>query len=245
MNQQLEPAPKRVFTMANKYLVLMIEDEKPIRRFLKPYLESHDFKVVEAENAQEGLGLASSHKPDLILLDLGLPDMDGLVVLRRLREWTKVPIIILTARGKEKEKVEGLDAGADDYLAKPFDVEELMARIRVALRHLTHMNLQGDDPVFETLDFKVDLAARIVTVHGKEVHLTPNEYNLLALLIRHAGKVVTQKLIVNEIWGPGGDEQGRNLRLYIHQLRQKMESNPALPQYILTEPGVGYRLKYE
>lgn len=223
----------------------MIEDEKPIRRFLKPYLENHDFKVVEAETAHEGLALASSHKPDLILLDLGLPDLDGLVVLRRLREWTQVPVIILTARGKEKEKVEGLDAGADDYLAKPFDVEELMARIRVALKHLNNMKQQGNEPVFETADFKVDLSARIVTVHGKEVHLTPNEYNLLALLIRHAGKVVTQKLIIGEIWGPGGDEQGRNLRLYIHQLRQKLESDPALPQYLLTEPGVGYRLKYE
>jgi two-component system, OmpR family, KDP operon response regulator KdpE len=231
--------------MSNKYLVLMIEDEKPIRRFLKPYLESHDFKVIEAANAQEGQALAASHKPDLILLDLGLPDQDGLVVLRRLREWTQVPVIILTARGKEKEKVEGLDSGADDYLAKPFDVEELMARIRVALRHLHSIKNQGNEPVFETPDFKVDLAARVVTLRGKETHLTPNEYNLLALLIRHAGKVVTQKLIMTEIWGPNSDDQGRSLRLYIHQLRQKMEIDPALPRYILTEPGVGYRLKYE
>ena len=231
--------------MSNKHLVLMIEDEKPIRRFLKPYLENHGFKVIEAENGEEGMALAASHKPDLILLDLGLPDKDGLVVLRRLREWTQVPVIILTARGKEKEKVDGLDSGADDYLAKPFDVEELMARIRVALRHLTSMKTQGEEPVFETPDFKVDLAARIVTLRGKEIHLTPNEYNLLAFLIRHAGKVVTQKLIMNEIWGPNSDDQGRSLRLYIHQLRQKMESDPALPRYILTEPGVGYRLKYE
>jgi two-component system KDP operon response regulator KdpE len=231
--------------MSSKYLILMIEDEKPIRRFLKPYLESHDFKVIEAENAQEGLGLASSHKPDIILLDLGLPDLDGLVLLKRLREWSQVPIIILTARGKEKEKVEGLDTGADDYLAKPFDVEELMARIRVALRHTQRMKQPGDESVFQTTDFKVDMAARVVTVRDKEMHLTPNEYNILALLIRHAGKVVTQKLIINEIWGEKGDEQGRSLRLYIHQLRQKMEADPALPKYILTEPGVGYRLKYE
>jgi two-component system KDP operon response regulator KdpE len=231
--------------MVNKHLLLMIEDEKPIRRFLKPYLESHDFKVVEAENAQEGLSLAASHKPDLILLDLGLPDMDGLVLLRRIREWTQVPVIILTARGKEKEKVEGLDAGADDYLAKPFAVEELMARIRVALKHLHNMKTQGDEPFFATPDFKVDLAARLVTVREKEVHLTPNEYNLLALLIHHAGKVVTQKLILAEIWGPNSDDQGRSIRLYIHQLRQKLEADPALPKYILTEPGVGYRLKYE
>ncbi len=231
--------------MAHKYLILMIEDEKPIRRFLKPYLESHDFKVIEAANAREGQALASSHKPDLILLDLGLPDEDGLVVLRRLREWSQVPVIILTARGKEKEKVEGLDAGADDYLAKPFDVEELMARIRVALKHLNSMKQQNDTPVFETPDFKVDLAARIVKVGGNEVHLTPNEFSLLAFLVRHAGKVVTQKLIINEIWGPTSDDQGRSLRLYIHLLRQKIETDPALPKYILTEPGVGYRLKYQ
>jgi len=245
MKQPIPEAPKQASKMVNKQLILMVEDEKPIRRFLKPYLETRGFKVVEACDGKEALALAASHKPDLILLDLGLPDMDGLAVLKRLREWSQVPIIILTARGKEKEKVEGLDGGADDYLAKPFDIEELMARVRVALRHLERLKQPGDEPVFETADFKVDLAARIVTVRGQEVHLTPNEYNLLALLIRHAGKVVTQKLILTEVWGASGDDQGRSLRLYIHQLRQKMESDPALPRYILTEPGVGYRLKYE
>lgn len=231
--------------MQNKNVILMIEDEQPIRRFLKPYLESHDFKVLEAGTGEEGLALASSHKPDIILLDLGLPDLDGLVVLKRLREWTTAPIIILTARGKEKEKVEGLNAGADDYLGKPFDVEELMARVGVALRHVMRLKQGGEEPVFETPDFKVDLSARMVTVRGKEVHLTPNEYDLLALLIRYVGKVVTQKQIVQEIWGPNSGEQGSSLRLYIHQLRQKLETKPAHPKYILTEQGVGYRLKYE
>jgi two-component system KDP operon response regulator KdpE len=228
-----------------KQAILLIEDEKPIRRFIRPYLESKHFKVIEAVNAEEGLALASSHKPALILLDLGLPDKDGMEVLRRLREWTKTPVIILTARGSDKEKVEGLNAGADDYLAKPFAIEELEARIRVALRHLAEMKRQGEEPVFETRDFKVDLDARLVTVRGKETHLTPNEYDLLAILIRHAGKMVTQKAILDEIWGPHSVEQENSLRIYIHQLRQKIEPDPALPRYIQTEPGVGYRLKYE
>ena len=190
--------------MASKHLVLLIEDEKPIRRFIKPYLETQNFKVIEAKTGEEGLALASSHKPEIILLDLGLPDMDGMLVLNRLREWTKIPVIILTARGKDKEKVEGLNAGADDYLAKPFDVEELLARIRVGLRHFEDTKRQGAKPVFKTHDFKVDLDTRLVSVRGKEIHLTPNGSDLLALLIRHAGKVVTQKQIIDEIWGPHG-----------------------------------------
>jgi two-component system, OmpR family, KDP operon response regulator KdpE len=228
--------------MPNKHLVLLIEDEKPIRRFIKPYLETKDFKVVEAKNGEEGLALASSHKPEVILLDLGLPDMDGMVVLHRLREWTKIPVIILTARGKDKEKVEGLDAGADDYLAKPFDIEELVARIRAALRHLPQMKQQNDEPVFRTHDLKVDPEARLVTLRDKEIHLTPNEYNLLAFLFQHVGTPVTQKMIMDEIWGPHSGQESA-LRIYIHQLRQKIESDAAFPQYILTEPGVGYRLR--
>ena len=231
--------------MASDYTVLMVEDEPSIRRFLKPSLESHHFKVVEAVTGEEGLSLASSHKPDVILLDLGLPDMDGLEVIRRLREWSTSPIIVLTARGKEKDKIAGLDAGADDYLTKPFEVGELMARIRVALRHAQHLQQGKEEPVFETTDFKVDLAARVVRVRGKETHLTPNEYDLLALLIRHAGKVVTQKQILKEVWGPAGEDQAASLRLFIHQLRQKIEADPNRPKYIVTEPGVGYRLKYE
>jgi two-component system KDP operon response regulator KdpE len=231
--------------MPNKHVVLIIEDEKAIRRFVKPYLETHGFKVIEAKTGEEGLALASSHKPEVILLDLGLPDMDGMLVLSRLREWTKIPVIILTARGKDKEKVQGLEAGADDYLAKPFAVDELLARIRVCLRHLDDMKRQGAEPIFKTPDFKVDLDARLVTVKGKEVHLTPNEYHLLTLLIHHAGKVVTQKQIIDEIWGPHSPDQESSLRIYIHQLREKMESDAALPKYILTEPGVGYRLKWK
>ena len=230
--------------MTGNPVILMIEDEQPIRRFLKPSLQSHDFKVLEAEKGEEGLALASSHNPDLILLDLGLPDMDGLEVVKRVREWSTVPIIVITARGKEKDKIAGLDAGADDYLTKPFDMGELLARVRVALRHAEKVKAGGkQEAVFETPDFKVDLSARVVTVRGKDVHLTPNEYDLLAVLIRHAGKVVTQKQILQEVWGPGGSEQVQYLRIYVYQLRQKIESDPDRPHYILTESGVGYRLK--
>jgi two-component system, OmpR family, KDP operon response regulator KdpE len=231
--------------MSDHLTVLVIEDEAPIRRFLKPALESHGFKVIEAVTAQEGLSLASSHQPNVILLDLGLPDMDGLEVIRRLREWTTIPIIVLTAREKEKDKIEGLDAGADDYLTKPFDIGELMARVRVALRHLERVKRGEKEPVFETKDFKVDLTSRLVTVRGQEVHLTPHEYDLLALLVKHAGKVVTQKQILKEIWGPSADDQTQYLRLYVHQLRQKIEPDSNRPKYIVTEPGIGYRLKYE
>jgi len=216
--------------MADKGVVLVIEDELAIRRFLMPSLQSHGFKVLETGKGGEGLTLAASHNPDLILLDLGLPDMDGLEVVRRLREWSSTPIIIITARGKEKDKIAGLDAGADDYLTKPFDVGELMARIRVALRHAQRVKQGGQEAVFETPDFKVDLAARVVTVRGKEVHLTPNEYDLLAFLIRHAGKVVTQKQILQEVWGPASADQVQYLRIYVYQLRQKIEADPDRPQ---------------
>ncbi len=232
--------------MADQGVILLIEDELPIRRFLRPTLQSHSFKVVEAQTGGEGLALASSHNPDIVLLDLGLPDMDGLEVVKRLREWTTVPIVIITARGKEKDKIAGLDAGADDYLTKPFDVGELMARIRVALRHSTLLKSGGKQaPLFETPDFKVDLSARVVTVRGKEVHLTPNEYDLLAFLIRHSGKVVTQKQILQEVWGPASGDQVQYLRIYVYQLRHKIEADPDRPRYLLTESGVGYRLKTE
>ncbi len=232
--------------MTDNGTVLIIEDELPIRRFLKPSLQSHGFKVVEAVTGAEGLALASSHNPDIILLDLGLPDMDGLEVVKRLREWAATPIIVITARGKEKDKIAGLDAGADDYLTKPFDVGELLARIRVALRHAQRIQRGGkQDPVFEVPDFKVDLAARIVTVRGKEVHLTPNEYDLLAFLIRHAGKVVTQKQILQEVWGPASGDQVQYLRIYVYQLRRKIEADPDRPRYLITESGVGYRLKID
>jgi two-component system KDP operon response regulator KdpE len=229
--------------MADRPCVLLVEDELPIRRFLRPSLDGDGFKVVEAPNGREGLALASSHRPEIVLLDLGLPDMDGLEVIHRLREWTPVPIIVLTARGKERDKIAALDAGADDYLTKPFDVGELLARIRVALRHARRLKQGDEDPVYEKSGLKVDLAARVVSVDGKEIHLTPNEYGLLSILVRHAGKVVTQKQILKEVWGPGSDDQTHYLRLYIHQLRQKIEADPNRPRHIVTEPGVGYRLK--
>lgn len=229
--------------MADKPVVLLIEDEKPIRRFVKPYLENLDFKVIEAKSGKEGLALASSHQPKVILLDLGLPDMDGLEVLSQLRKWTQIPVIILTARGKDKDKVEGLNAGADDYLAKPFDVTELAARIRVALRHIELAKPQAEEPPFQTGDLKVDGAAHIVTVGGREVHLTPNEYDLLAFLARHVGNPVTHRMIMDEIWGRHSSDQEVSLRIHIHNLREKIEADVLVPEYILTEPGVGYRLK--
>ncbi len=230
----------------NKDVILMIEDELPIRRFLKPSLTSQKFKVVEAVTGEEGLALAASQNPDLILLDLGLPDMDGLKVIQKLREWTTVAIIVLTARGKEQDKILGLDAGADDYLTKPFNVGELLARVRVALRHARKVKQGEKEPVFETGGLKVDLDARLVYVKGKEIHLTPNEYDVLALLVRYAGKVVTQKQILKEVWGPAATEdQSQYLRTYLHQLREKIETDPTRPRYLITEPGVGYRLKEE
>jgi len=226
-----------------KQLILVIEDETSIRRFLKASLSNESFKVVETDKGEEGLALAASHHPQLILLDLGLPDMDGLEVLKRLRKVSPVPVIILTARGKDGDKIAGLDAGADDYLTKPFSVGELLARIRVALRHAQKAKT-GDAPaLFESKGLKVDLAKRLVLVKNKPVHLTPNEYDVLALLVRYAGKVVTQKQILTEIWGASNDSQ--NLRTYIHQLREKIEPDPNRPQYLITEQGIGYRLKDE
>jgi len=226
-------------------VILVIEDELAIRRFLNPYLKGQGFNVLEADAGEEGLSLADSRHPDIILLDLGLPDMDGLEVIERLRERTDVPVIILTARGKEEDKVKGLDAGADDYLTKPFGVEELLARIRVALRHGRKGGEEKPAESFESGDLKVDLATRTVRLRDSEIHLTPHEYGILVLLFRRAGKVVTQKQILREIWGHAGHEQEHYVRLYIHQLRGKIEDDPARPRYIITESGVGYRLKEE
>ncbi len=226
------------------WLVLVVEDEAPIRRFLKTALEAQGFKLLEAPTGTEAMAMAASHNPDVILLDLGLPDIDGLEVIRRIREWSHAPIIVISARGKDTEKVEGLDAGADDYLAKPFSVEELSARMRVAIRHLTRARGK-DEPVFQTGELRVDLAGRMVWVAGAEVHLTPIEFKLLAVLVRHSGKVVTQRQLLHEVWGPGSNEQAHYLRNYIHHLRHKLEADPARPVYLSTEPGVGYRLKYQ
>ena len=226
------------------WLVLVAEDEAPIRRFLKTALEAQGFKMIEAPTGTQAMSMAASHNPDIILLDLGLPDIDGLEVIRRIREWSHTPIIVISARGKDTEKVEGLDAGADDYLAKPFSVEELSARMRVAIRHLTRARGK-DEPVFQTGELRVDLAGRTVWVAGAEVHLTPIEFKLLAVLVRHSGKVVTQRQLLHEVWGPQSNEQAHYLRNYIHHLRHKLEADPARPVFLNTEPGVGYRLKFQ
>ncbi len=223
--------------------ILAIEDEAPIRRFLRAYLEGRGFALLEATTGGEGLSLAASHNPDVILLDLGLPDIEGLEVLSRLREWTQTPIIILSARGQENDKVAGLDAGADDYLVKPFGVGELEARIRVALRHAAKIGSGEEEAVFASGDLRVDFAARKVTVGNVEAHLTPIEFKLLAVMARHAGKVVTQAQLLREVWGRSSTEQGHYVRVYVHQLRHKIEREPARPVHLKTETGVGYRLE--
>ncbi|QDU26738.1 KDP operon transcriptional regulatory protein KdpE [Anatilimnocola aggregata] len=220
-------------------LILIIEDEAPIRRFLRASLSEQGYRFNEAESAQDGLRLAASQPPDLIVLDLGLPDQNGLEVLRQIRDWSSVPIIIVSARGQEHDKVTALDLGANDYLTKPFGVGELFARIRVALRLACKMPAE---PVFATGELKVDLTARRVWVQGQEVHLTPTEYRLLTTLIRDAGKVLTQSYLLKEVWGPGHAQEGHYLRVAMAKLRSKIESEPARPRIIITEVGVGYRL---
>jgi two-component system, OmpR family, KDP operon response regulator KdpE len=227
----------------DKTPVLVIEDEAPIRCFLRAYLESQGFRLIESESGEEGLGLAASHQPSLILLDLGLPGMDGLDVIRRLREWTATPIIVLSARGKEQDKIDALDAGADDYLIKPFGVGELAARMRVALRHAVNISADRSEPVFRSGELTVDLAARRVLLAEAEAHLTPIEFKLLAYLVRHAGKVVTHRQLLKEVWGSAREDQAHYPRIYVHQLRHKIEPDPARPRFLRTETGIGYRLE--
>ena len=226
-------------------LILLIEDEPQMRRFLRAALTSHDYRLVEATTAKEGIAHAAARNPDVILLDLGLPDRDGLDVTRDLREWSATPIIVLSARGREQDKVAALDLGADDYLTKPFGVDELLARIRVALRHAAHPPGAPPETVFEASGVRVDLVRREVTRDGQPVHLTPTEYKLFALLIRHAGKVLTHRQLLKEVWGANYASQSHYVRVYMAQLRQKLEADPARPHLILTEPGVGYRLRPE
>jgi two-component system KDP operon response regulator KdpE len=224
-------------------LVLVVEDEAPMRKLLRAALVAHRFRVVEAESAAEALSLAPGHNPDLVLLDLGLPDGDGVDVTRRLREWCKAPIIVLSARGREEDKVTALDAGADDYLTKPFGTGELLARIRVALRHAAASGGTAADQVVDAGGIRVDLASHVVTQDGHEVHLTPTEFKLLAFLARHAGKVLTHRLILKEVWGPGAVEQTHYVRVQMAELRKKLERDPARPAVLITEPGVGYRMR--
>ena len=228
-----------------KHTILVIEDELQIRRFLRATLLGHGYRCLEATTGQEGLLLATSQAPDVIILDLGLPDIDGLQVTRQLREWARMPIIVLSARGQESDKIAALDAGADDYLTKPFGVGELLARLRVALRHQQHRGSEHDDPLFRVGALQVDLARRQVSVGGSEVHLTPIEYKMLTELIQHAGKVVTHQQLLRAVWGPSYTTETAYLRVYMGQLRHKLEADPARPRYLVTEPGVGYRLRLE
>ncbi len=225
--------------------MLVIEDEAAILRFLRATLLAQGYRLVEATTGEEGLRHAATRQPDIVVLDLGLPDLDGLEVIRRLREWSAVPIIVLSARGQEGDKIAALDAGADDYVSKPFGVGELLARMRVALRHAARVPQDETDSTFTVGALHVDLARRRVAVGGSEVHLTPIEYRLLATLVRHAGKVLTHRQLLKEVWGPPYSEQTHYLRVYMGALRRKLETEPARPRYLLTEPGVGYRLADE
>lgn len=224
--------------------VLVVEDEQEIRRFLRLTLAAQGYRVLEATTGAQALVEAASRQPDLVVLDLGLPDLDGFVVLRRLREWSRVPVIILSARGEESDKVTALDAGADDYVGKPFGAAELLARVRVALRH----GARRDDAAETALavgGLVVDLLRRRVIVDGREAHLTPIEFRLLAALARRPGRVLTHRQLLLEVWGPSHVDQPHYLRVFMAQLRRKLERDPARPRYLLTEPGVGYRLADE
>jgi len=222
-------------------LILVVEDEAQMRRFLRVALKNDGYRLVESETAKDALEQAAARSPDLVLLDLGLPDQDGLTVTERLREWSAAPIIVISARGREEDKIKALDAGADDYVTKPFGVGELLARIRVALRH-TASSATGDS-VFVIGDLKVDLGRRLVLVRDKEIHLTPIAYKLLTVLIKHAGRVVTHRQLLREVWGPNSSDHTQYLRVYMGQLRHKLEENPSRPAYLVTEPGVGYRIR--
>lgn len=221
-------------------VVVLIEDEPQIRRLLRAVLPEQGFTLHEAATGKQGLVEVATRKADVVILDLGLPDMDGVDVVARLREWTQVPVIILSARAQEQDKIAALDAGADDYVTKPFGIGELLARLRVALRHAATRESGGQ--VFESAGLRMDLAARRVELDGREVHLTPIEYRLLAVLVRNAGKVLTHRQLLKEVWGPAFVEHAHYLRIYMAQLRRKLEADPAQPRLLLTEPGVGYRL---
>ena len=225
--------------------LLIVEDEAAIRRFLRASLPDAGYRLIEAETGAQGLRLAVNQPPDLVILDLGLPDMDGLEVIRRLREWTSLPILVLSARDQEQQKVAALDAGADDYLTKPFGVGELLARLRVALRHAQRVGSGRDDPVFAVGDLRIDLAARHVFVRETEVHLTPLEYKLLTTMAQHAGKVLTHRFLLKEVWGPHDVHETHYLRVFMAGLRRKIEVDSTQPRYLLTEQGVGYRLAGE
>lgn len=225
--------------------ILIIEDEAQIRHFLRTTLTTHGYQLLEAATASHGIAQTAQRQPDLILLDLGLPDRDGIEVTRQLREWSTVPIIVVSARGQEQDKVDALDAGADDYLTKPFGVKELLARVRVALRHAERSAAGTEEPTFVSGRLHVDFVHRQVFVDDREVHLTPNEYKLLLAMVRQAGKVLTHRQLLKEVWGLSYTNENHYLRVYMGQLRHKLEADPTRPVYLLTEPGIGYRFKPE
>lgn len=226
-------------------VVLVVEDEKPIVRFLAATLRGQDYRVEVAETGAQALAILAEHLPDLIILDLGLPDMDGVDIIDYVRQWSQLPIVVLSARDREKDKIDALDRGADDYLAKPFGVGELAARLRVALRRraLAEVTPEGGRSVFQSDDLCVDTQARRVFVAGEEVHLTPIEYRLLVALVSHVGKILTHRFLLREVWGPAYSEEVHQLRVHMANLRQKIETEPARPRHILTEQGVGYRFR--
>ncbi len=230
--------------MSDKPVVLIIEDDRPIRNFISVSLAAQGYRTLETEKGRDGLEYAATRNPEVILLDMGLPDMDGLEVIRELRTWCRAPIIVVSARGQEKEKVDALDHGADDYLTKPFSIAELQARVRVALRHRTETGGQSE-AFFKAGGLMVHFTKRIVTLDDAEVHLTPIEYRLVELMSRNAGKVLTHNYILREIWGPNTVSEMQSLRVFMANLRRKIETDPAQPRYILTEVGVGYRMVEE
>lgn len=225
--------------------ILVIEDEQHIRRFVRAALETAGYRVYEAASGMDGLKEAENRKPDLMILDLGLPDLDGTEVVKRVREWSSIPIVVLSARMEERDKVAALDLGADDYLTKPFGTEELLARLRVALRHQRGGSTGVEEGVFRVGDLTVDRVRRQVIIGEDEIHLTPIEYRLLNALVKNAGKVLTHQVLLREVWGPGHAERAHYLHIYMGHLRQKIETEPARPRYLLTEVGVGYRLATE
>lgn len=227
----------------NKFLILVVEDDKPVRNLITTTLDTHGYKYITAQNGQSAVIEASSHNPDVILLDLGLPDMDGIDVIKRVRSWSNIPIIVISARSEDRDKIDALDAGADDYLTKPFSVEELLARMRVTQRRLAQGQIQNvNDAVFVNGDLKVDYSAGCAYLKGEEMHLTPIEYKLLCLLSQNVGKVLTHTFITQKIWGSSWENDVASLRVFMATLRKKLESEPDSPQYIQTHIGVGYRM---
>jgi two-component system, OmpR family, KDP operon response regulator KdpE len=226
-------------------IILLIEDDVQMRRFLRIAIENEQYRLLEADTAKAGLTIAASWNPVIVLLDLGLPDMEGIEVIKRLREWSKVPVIIISARDQEHDKVRALDAGADDYLTKPFGVGELLARIRVAIRHKMFRESGQEECEFVAENLHIDYSRRQVFLDNVEIHLTPIEYRLLTVLTQHAGKVLTHRQLLKEVWGPSHVDQSQYLRVYMTQLRHKIEKEPARPRFLINEPGIGYRFKYD